>query len=210
MAKKRITAGELMAELNSDPEWVRDMEERQAQHAAKVAEQRAELEPETGPMMEELHALGVKVVMNAARQLDLEPEERPGQTPVPIKSVWDLVNTPSSYPEAIPILAKYLQVARHPVLRNGLARSLTVKEARGAAGRVILHELKSEKDPAGSEERWALANALTMAADESMEDELRTLIHDPRFADVQSTLTKALEDLRKRVARRQKKAKKEN
>ncbi len=157
--------------------------------------------------MAELAAAGVMYHMKPIQQWSLPPEERPGDALVPVRSVWDLVNTDSRYPAAIPILVKYLPRARHPVLRQGIARALTTPDARGVAGRTVLDELKSAKDPSGSEARWTLANALTVVAEASLAPEIEELITDPSFHDVHDRLKDALSDLVKREKRRKKRDK---
>ena len=195
--KKRETSAEFMARLHSDPEWVRQDAERRAKHQALVERIRKEMEPEYEPLLAELIAAGVKVRMNPKIQLTLPPEERPGNTPLPIRLISDLVNARDTYPEAIPILVKHLRIVRHPVMMDMIARALTVKEALGTdAARVILDRLKQTR-PSATESgdeyqaRWALANALTVVADKSMAEEIKSLIADPRYQDVRERLEKA-------------------
>jgi len=175
MPKKRqqLTAAELMDRLQGDPDWVRQNAEREARRERAVAQLQAELKPEQTPLLAELAEVGCLVT-----------------------SVWDLVNTAAPYPAAVPVLTKYLRVTRHPVLREGIARALTVREARGIAGRELLQELAAQKDPPCSEVRWALANALTVAADKSMIDEINEMAADPRYVDVHERLTATLKKLR--------------
>jgi len=54
----------------------------------------------------------------------------------------------------------------------------------------------AKKDPRGSEERWTLANALTVAWDISLVDEIRALVADPDYADVHELLMESLKSLR--------------
>jgi hypothetical protein len=169
----KATAAEWLAQLRGDPEWVRQNNEREAQHAEIVAQLQADLKPEETPLLAELAKAGYAV-----------------------SSVWDLVNARTDYPNAIPVLVRYLGVARHPVLRQGIARALTVPEARGIAGRKLLEELLAEKDPRGSEERWALANALTVTADKSMISEIEALVGNPLYEDVHERLSTVLKSLR--------------
>lgn len=168
---KSVSASELMGRLQSDPEWVRDNAKREAEHKAAVEQRREELRPEQTPLLAELAAVGIKV-----------------------DSIWDLVNAKWSYPTAVPVLSAYLQRARHPLLREGIARALTVPEARGAAGHVILAEL--QRPYAQHAERWVLANALTVVADETMADAIEGLIANDDYADVRERLTTALQKLR--------------
>ncbi|MDR3468689.1 MAG: hypothetical protein P4M07_22390 [Xanthobacteraceae bacterium] len=171
---KPISAVELMRRLQSDPEWARENAKREAEHWAAVEKRRHEIEPEEIPLLAKLAAVGIH-----------------------IDSIWDLVNAKWAYPEAIPVLAVYLGQAKHPVLREGIARALTVPEARGVAGRAILTELQRPLDQSPHAVRWVLANALTVVGDESMEDAIRALISDDQYSDVRERLSSALAKLRR-------------
>lgn len=166
MAKKPLkTAAELMAELQSDPDWVAQNDQREAKRAAAEAQFRAEEKP---------------IIVDLAR-VGLE-----------VGSVWDLVNSNTSYPEAIVVLLDHLRHPYHPRIRNGIIRALTVQEARGVAGQNILRELDQEKDP---ENRWALANALTVVADRKDMTQIGELANDPACGDVRERLEEALKRL---------------
>lgn len=91
-----------------------------------------------------------------------------------VKWVWDFVNSPDSYPEAVPILLDHLRRPYSDRTREGIARALTVKEARGVAGPVIIDVLR-KSDGADPQFRWALANALTVVADRSVREEIKAL-----------------------------------
>jgi hypothetical protein len=130
-SSKSISAAELMNRLQSDPEWVRENAKREAEHKAAVEQRREELRPEETPLLAELASVGVKV-----------------------DSIWDLVNAKWSYPTAIPVLSAYLRRVHHPLLREGIARALTVPEARGAAAQVILSELQRPHDRSPHAVRW--------------------------------------------------------
>lgn len=161
-AKKSMTAMELDELLHSCPEWVAQNAEREAKRQAAELRFRAEEEP----MIADLAKAGFKV-----------------------GSVWDLVNTNKSYPAAIPILLDHLRRAYHKDIRNGIIRALTVKEAKGIVGSIILDELHGETD---EENRWVLANALTVVADHANRESIQTLLDDPTYEDVRQQLTEAL------------------
>jgi hypothetical protein len=173
---KSMSAAELMGRLQSDSDWVRENAEREARHKAAVEQRREELRPEQTPLLAELAAAGIKV-----------------------DSVWNLVNAKRPYPAAVPILAAHLQRVRHPVLREGIGRALTVPEARGAAARIILSELQRPFSESPHSVRWVLANALTLAGDESMVNEIRALIADDQYTDVRERLATALEKIGSRL-----------
>jgi hypothetical protein len=73
-----------------------------------------------------------------------------------------------------------------------------VKEARGIAGHRLLQELTAKKDAPDSQERWALANALTVAGDASLVDEIQAMMADPSYADIHELLKETLKKLRVR------------
>lgn len=163
---KSISAAELIARLQKDPEWVQKDAEREIKRKAKEAELRAD----EAPLIIDLDAVGIKVV-----------------------SVWDLVNSSANYADAIPVLYTHLSRAYRAETKEGIARALTVVNARGSAARFILCELQSslEKNTPHSV-RWALANALTVVADSSMVKEIKTMISDNNFKDIHERLKVAL------------------
>lgn len=167
-----MTNAEADAILQSDPEWVHQAAERAAKHQASVAKLQAEIKPEHDALLADLAAVGW-----------------------PVTSVEDLVNTSASYPEAIPVLCQHLQRARHPVLRMVITRALTVKEARGIGGHLILAELKRPPEENPEDVRWVLANALTVVGDKSMIEDIEELMADPRYAHAHIILGKVLRRL---------------
>ncbi len=179
--RKPTTATELLKQLQSDPDWVRRNREREEAQAARVAKLRAELRPEQEPLLQELSAVGW-----------------------PVTSVWDLVNTKKRYPEAVPILTAYLRCARHPVLREGIARALTVSEARGEPAKILLQELASCIGEA-TEVPFALANALATAGDSSMIGALLLLRADPKSSALVPVLDLVIQKIEKRAYGRKKK-----
>lgn len=167
MARRPLkTAAELMAELQSDPTWVAQNIEREAKRQADELRLRAEEEP----MIADLAKAGLEV-----------------------GSVWDLVNSNKSYPAAIPILLDHLRRPYHKDIRNGIIRALTVKGAKGIVGSIILDELNGETD---EENRWVLANALTVVADRANRGAIQALLDDPAYEDVSERLTEALKQTR--------------
>ena len=165
-AQKSMSAAELVKQLESDPDYVSQRNKQEAQQKEIEVRLRAE---ET-PLLTALADVGVQV-----------------------NSVWDLVNSKTDYASAIPVLVKHLRLSYHPKIREGIARALTVKQAHGIAGKVILDELKSPKEK-NREVRWALANALSKIADASMIDEINAMIADARYEDVRGILKLALKN----------------
>ncbi len=199
--RKKVTAKELMDRLHADPEWVRQEAEREARRKAIEAQ----LEAWEKPLVTELAEAGVRILPTLAQRLEsgnMNSQERIAPT-----SAWDLANSKENYPAAIPVLLKHLRRPYHPVIRDGIARALTVPEARGAAAREILETLKREEKKEQTDNlprgdvRWALANALVVVGDASMVEEIKALIADPCYADIQARLKDALKHC-ERLAKR--------
>lgn len=172
-SKRDLTVGEVKKLQAKDPEWIRDQQAREAAHQASVDELAREIEPENGPLNCDLAEVGWKV-----------------------ESMWDLVNTTASYPRALPVLLKHLPLVRHPVMREGIARALSVIEARGLAGPEILTQLEQGDDP--EEVRWAFANALTTVAVRADANRIKALLDNGRYEDCRDRLYPAFKKAMRR------------
>ncbi|MFZ1789695.1 MAG: HEAT repeat domain-containing protein [Saprospiraceae bacterium] len=76
-----------------------------------------------------------------------------------VNSIWDLVNTKTKYPEAIPILMKYLPLVNYIRNKEGIVRALSVKEAKGLILPLMIKEymlLTKDKENL----RWLIGNAV--------------------------------------------------
>lgn len=107
MTKKKratgISAADLMADLNADPEFVAKRACAEHERLERVAEwRRAE-----APLVAELRAAGLTV-----------------------ESAWDLVNTASPYPGALRILLDHVRRPYPARVREGIARALAVPAAK--------------------------------------------------------------------------------
>jgi hypothetical protein len=102
--KKKKTAAEFMAEMERDPAFRAQRQEREAAFRRR----NEELRQAEAPLVQALAEVGLDV-----------------------KSVWDLVNRATRhYPEAVPLLLGHLQRPYPDAIREGIARALTVAEAR--------------------------------------------------------------------------------
>jgi len=97
-----MTAAELMAELEADPERVaaRDARDREIE-LDETASRKQQV-----PLRADLSAVGVRVA-----------------------DVWELVNTAEPYPTAIPVLVEHLHREYDVGVREGIARALAVTDA---------------------------------------------------------------------------------
>jgi hypothetical protein len=170
MSKNKITAAELVARLNADPEFVAQRAKEEEERGERATEwRRAE-----APLVEELRAAGYSV-----------------------QSAWDLVNTPGSYPAAVPILLAHVPRSYPGPVREGIARALAVPEAK--AGWALLTRLYQEEHDTRAKD--GLAVAIAAAADEKVIDDVIALARDPRHGPSRLLLLRALERSRARRCR---------
>ncbi|MDR1199321.1 MAG: HEAT repeat domain-containing protein [Prevotellaceae bacterium] len=94
-----------------------------------------------------------------------------------VKSVWDLVNTKESYPNAILILIEHLKKDYHEKNKEGIVRALAVKEAIGAANSVLIAEYNRIPKNKMSL-RWAIGNTIYAIMTEKDVDPILSIVHD--------------------------------
>ncbi|QQT26039.1 HEAT repeat domain-containing protein [Sphingobacterium spiritivorum] len=80
---------------------------------------------------------------------------------IQITDIWNLVNTNRKYPEAIPLLLKYLPMVKHLKNKEGIIRSLTVPEAKGIAVPLLLKEYYNTPKEKHNL-RWVIGNAVNV------------------------------------------------
>lgn len=122
---------------------------------------------------------------------------------IAVRSVWDLVSTPESYPEAIPVLARMLGSVHDPEVKEGIARALTVKGAGPLASRPLIDAMESLFDDttaAGSSARWAIGNALSVIAPKEAAPELLMLLRRRETAEGRQMLALGLARLKYKPA----------
>jgi len=168
---KAVTAAEFMSKLNQNEEFVRRREE-QSKHFKALEKEFAQ---EEKPLVEALN-----------------------KAAIPIKSVWDLVNTGNFYPQAIPILVAHL---KHPYpfrIREAITRALSIKDAGAVAYAELVREFKElpdSRDVAQHGFKWALGNAISIVADDSNFDEIVELVRDKRHGNTRDMITLRLPNL---------------
>lgn len=163
--KGPMTAGELMRELESDPEWVAQEEARE-RWREKQAEKFAR---EEAPILREIAENGLI-----------------------IDSIADLVNTREPYPEAIPVLLRHLKKGDYsPDIRDTLARSLTVRGYPEILPAMI-EAFRRDPDPRLNGPKWAMGNAIRILFDDKYVEEIAALARDQAHGEARSELAFAL------------------
>ena len=116
-----------------------------------------------------------------------------------VDSVYDLFGQKLNYKDAIPLLIAWLPKAAEPRTKEGIARALSVKWAKPDAGAALVREFETISDPGGMV-RWAIANALSIVADDALFDDMRRLVTDKQFGKAREMLAVALGNMRKTPA----------
>lgn len=178
------SAEEVMAQLRSDPEWVRQSSGRERIRKAALEE----LSKAQEPLLVALASAGL-----------------------PLTSVYDLVNTKSKYDAAIPILLRHLSKPYPNKIREGIARSLGRRWARNLAWDQVLRAYRNEANKARSASpgeigapsgpKDGLAVALSCMAEPDDLAQLIELITDPRNGPSRIFFVTNLSRSRRSVAR---------
>ncbi len=162
-----ITAGELLDRLERDPAY-------QA-HQRELARRRAQALEEylriAAPVLDELAAAGLAV-----------------------PSVGALVEGDRDrWRKAVPILLRWLPLIDDPRVKEDIVRTLTVKWAKPSAAAPLIQEFTHAPPAPGL--KWAIGNALSIVADDSVFDDLVALLRDKRHGDDRQMLAEALSNI---------------
>ena len=116
---KKITAAELMAQLEANPEFVAKRSQAEREHQ----EREKELHIAETPLLQDLAKVGFLV-----------------------DSVWALVNTADPYSPALPTLLEHLPREYPAPVREGIARALALPAAKFGRS-LLISQYKSEQEP---------------------------------------------------------------
>ncbi len=167
--KDPVSAEDLLARLDADPEWVRKRDE-----SARARRQRFEQNRRCAePLTEALAAAGFDV-----------------------SSVADLYNRRMTYEKAVPILLDWLPRIKTPAVKESVVRALTVKWARPAAALPLIDEFCRVDDGSGTGLRWTIGNALAEVADDSVFEDVAELAEDRRWGRAREMVVVALGNMR--------------
>ncbi|PUV21080.1 MULTISPECIES: hypothetical protein [Sphingobacterium] len=121
--------------------------------------------PKTKEEIEETLLLAKQIELERAKEYQGLIDEL-AVLDIKINSIWDLVNTKSKYPKAIPILMKYLPLVNYVRNKEGIVRALTVPEAKGIVVPLLIREylqLSNDKENL----KWVIGNAVNVTITKS-------------------------------------------
>ncbi len=160
-----MTAAEHEAWLKETGQYAA-MEERKRLQEEERLKREAEYRLAEAPLVDELRAAGFHV-----------------------QSAWDLVNTPGSYPKAVPILLAHLPRPYPAAVREGIARALAVREA--SCGWEVLTRLYPDEHEVRAKD--GLAVAIAAAANDELIGDVIALARDTSQGPSRLLLLSAIE-----------------
>lgn len=124
-----------------------------------------------------------QLVVNALKQVGIN-----------VADVYDLVNSRSSYPQAIPVLLTLLPRLQDLKIKEGVIRALTVREARGAG---VAEALIAEFSCSSSELlRWTIGNALSVVADDAVFGQVVELAREKKYGRAREMVVEAMANMK--------------
>jgi hypothetical protein len=162
-----VTAAELLAELERDPSYLDGQQrdrERQEENRRRYREA----------------AVGVLAELAEAG--------------FPVEKVGQLPKLGVAYPDAVPVLVRWMERVEYRPLWEDIVRALAVPWA-GAAAPALLAEFRAgdpAQDPPDTSPRWVVGLALGAIADPSLADELIDLAADPRWGSARGEIVQQL------------------
>lgn len=106
-----------------------------------------------------------------------------------IQSAWDLVNSPGSYPAAIPILLAHLPRPYPAAVREGIARALAVRDTKALGWQILTQSYVEEREIRVKD---GLAAAVAAVADSEVLDDVVALARDTENGPSRVLLLSAL------------------
>jgi HEAT repeat protein len=110
--------------------------------------------------------------------------------------VSDLYTRRLNYKSAIPILLEWLPRSQNIDLKEEIVRALSVSWAKPIASSVLLAEFRKLEQANNDRLRWAIANALSVVADDSVSADIVELIQDLRYGKAREMLALALGNMK--------------
>jgi hypothetical protein len=113
-----------------------------------------------------------------------------------VHSVWELFGRKLNYKSIIPVLLRWLPAITDQKVKEAVVRALSVKWAKPGAAPLLVKEFEKAHDPSGIGMGWAIANALSVVADDSVFEELSQLVKNPKYGSSREMLAVALGNIK--------------
>ena len=113
-----------------------------------------------------------------------------------VEWIEDLFNKRINYKDAIPILLPWLPKIENLDVKEAIVRALSVPWARPIAAPVLVDEFHKLENESNTGIKWAIANALSVVADDSVFESIVSLVRDPRHGQAREMLAVALGNMK--------------
>ena len=149
-----MSAAELAAQLQRDPEYQAREKEKERTRLARAAATHGD----AARVIQELVAAGF-----------------------PVNSLADLRREQSAYVRAIPILLAWLPRIENSDVKQDIVRCLSVPWAKSLAAAPLVEAFRLADDSSETGLRWAIGNALEVVGDDAVLDDMIELAKDRRY-----------------------------
>ena len=116
-----------------------------------------------------------------------------------VRTIRDLRYNYSDYRTAVPVLIRWLPRVDYEPLKEDIVRTLSVPWAKPDAAPALVAAFRRSSDPGEFNLRWAIANALSVVADEAVLTDVIALAQDKRYGSERQMLALALARIKKPV-----------
>jgi HEAT repeat protein len=113
-----------------------------------------------------------------------------------IKWISDLYSQKLNYQSAIPILLKWLPRIENLDVKEDIVRALSVPWAKSLAAPALITEFYKMQNESNTGIKWAIANALSVVADDRVFTEIVDLVNDRRHGKAREMLALSLGNMK--------------
>ena len=114
--------------------------------------------------------------------------------------IEDLYSKQLNYKDAIPILLRWLPQIDNLAVKEGIVRALSVSWAKPVAAQPLIIEFRKLRNESNTGIKWAIANALSVVADDSVYTEILNLVQDPGHGSARQMLAISLGSMKNPAA----------
>lgn len=119
------------------------------------------------------------------------------QNGLSVEWVEDLYHKRYNYKEAIPILMKWLPLIDNLDVKETIVRALSVRWAKPIAAPALIKEFRKFRNLPDGGITWAIGNALSVVADDSVAVDIIELVQDIQYGRSRQMLAIALGNMKK-------------
>jgi HEAT repeat protein len=110
--------------------------------------------------------------------------------------VSDLYSKRFFYKDAVPILLKWLPRMENLAVKEDIVRALSVPWAKPVAAPALVAEFHRMRNESNSAIKWAIANALSVVADDSVFEDIVELVQDSHHGQAREMLAISLGNMK--------------